>query len=276
MGGLCSSYVNHPAWNHGPDLNLGKTKACFPQHKIFSVCFLCFFTPTQRARSSPFPSPPLSPWNKHFRAHITAPLPLTFPGRGQGWDTSCYLICSLTHSINCDLLNPLLARFPQKQILKKGHIVYLGDEQMITGNTAREVGSETGKENNRNKCITKQISTMGNRTLILQETLGVITPEGWGSGGIYVPIPDMLVEGSSQGALIFWHFWAALWVGGQRGSLLSEEALRQRNAGASSWKSGHPALKSLSPRGYDQRTKSIFFFFKHLVLFIYFYCILFL
>ena len=49
---------------------------------------------------------------------------------------------------------------------------------MITGNTAREVGSETGKENNQNNCIIKQVSTMGNWTLTLQGTLGVIPPEG--------------------------------------------------------------------------------------------------
>lgn len=51
---------------------------------------------------------------------------------------------------------------------------------MITGNTAREVGSETGKENNQNKCITKQVSTMGNWTLILLWESSHLKGEGVG------------------------------------------------------------------------------------------------
>ena len=102
---------------------------------------------------------------------------------------------------------------------------------------------------------------MGTWTLVLQGTLGVITPEGWGRAGIYVPIPAVLVGAAARK---HWFSGALGWPWGwaKRAPAIRAFSLRQRNAGAGSWKLGHPTLKSLSARGCGQGTGSIFF--KHL------------
>ena len=75
----------------------------------FLACFLCFFSPAQQARCRSLPSPPQSPWNKPIKARVTAPLPLTFLGRGHGWTQP--LTSLFTHSVNCYWTH-LLVHFP--------------------------------------------------------------------------------------------------------------------------------------------------------------------
>lgn len=46
----------YPAWNHVPDLNLGKIKACFLQHKIFSRFSLLHHTNPSGPEAAPSPA----------------------------------------------------------------------------------------------------------------------------------------------------------------------------------------------------------------------------
>ena len=133
------------------------------------ACFLSFFTPTPTGKMQPLPKPSSVPRKQTGQGPV-AP----FPPPSQSWvrdgthsllhrltpPVSRYLTlsqCLLSGGKNIQSLCPQVCS-PRSRHSKKDIWLIWG---MISSNTEREVGSETGKESNQNQCIIQQVSTMG-------------------------------------------------------------------------------------------------------------------
>lgn len=106
---------------------------------------------------------------------------------------------------------------------------------MIPGHSCRGVGKWSGRKETRGRLI-EQVTIWDNWNFLENDLehiyLRVIPLEWWGSCDIYT----VMGKGLLRGMLIPWYFWEAKRE--QSGLMSWWKAVRQRKAGAGSWKCG--------------------------------------